>query len=711
VTSHAELTRDLLGRSNPSDNRNVEWLLGGAIYSSAYVMAGIVLQRYPNGLLWFRLVALLIPPLTGVVVIARRRHAWRGCEWLFLATVAVGLMMSAVGLLGWTFEAVFLSRNVSWLGWYQVFALFGTVTPLFAMLAQPHRGARERLTATTAVDIAGIAVMTGFLYSRFVIAADAINTAMELPKPLVILSEFQQVLVYGGMTIAAWVARDSAWGRVYRRLSLGFLVNLVIISIGNAEIWQGLYRPGEVYDVVWILPFAFYPWAAAAAPESAPVEIDDQAPEPEPSRPWVVFGAIALIPVIDLALRPALPLGVFEEHRDLFTVVTVMSVLPLLIARLAVERDEARGAENKRRLLSAAIEHADHLVLITTPDGRVEHANSAFCHALGYDRADVARLPITTFFARESRGNLNDLKATAGTGEVWRGTLVHQRRDRSQFPAATVVVPLALNQHVSHLVGVAHDLTSDLQMRDQLIHSERLAATGELVAGVAHELNNPLQAILGFTELIMTEQKDERTIADLANVKAQAERAATIVRNLLTFVRKSPVTREMTDLNDLVRRTVALRAYELRGATIDVDERYGADLPKLMINRGEIQQVVVNLILNAEQAIRGASRRGRLVVQTARDGSAIIIDVQDDGPGVAPEVARKIFEPFFSTKNVGEGTGLGLSIALGIAHAHGGSLALVPATEGAHFRLTLPFAERPADAGQADAAPATLTRA
>jgi PAS domain S-box-containing protein len=689
----------------------VEWLLSGAIYSSAYVLAGIVLQRYPNGLLWFRLVALLIPPLTGVLVIVRRRHGWRGCEWLFWATVALGLVMSAVGLLGWTFEAVFLSRNVSWLGWYQVFALFGTVTPLFALLAQPHRGTRERLMPTTAVDIAGIAVMTGFLYSRFVIAADTMNSAMQLPKPLVMLSEFQQVIVYGGMTIAAWVARDGAWGAVYRRLSLGFLVNLVIITIGHAEIWQGLYRPGEVYDVVWILPFAFYPWAAAAAPESAPVEIDEQAPDPEPSRPWVVFGAIALIPVIDLALRPALPLGAFEEHRDLFTVVTVMSVLPLLIARLAVERDEARGAENKRRLLSAAIEHADHLVLITTPDGRVEHANSAFCHALGYDRADVARLPISAFFARESRGNLNDLKATAGTGEVWRGTLVHQRRDRSQFPAATVVVPLALNQHVSHLVGVAHDLTSDLQMRDQLIHSERLAATGELVAGVAHELNNPLQAILGFTELIMAEQKDERTLADLANVKAQAERAATIVRNLLTFVRKSPVTREMTDLNDLVRRTVALRAYELRGATIDVEERYGADLPKLMINRGEIQQVVVNLILNAEQAIRGASRRGRLAIQTARTGNVITIDVQDDGPGVAPETARKIFEPFFSTKNVGEGTGLGLSIALGIAHAHGGSLALVPSTAGAHFRLTLPIAERPADTVPADAVAPVLTRA
>jgi PAS domain S-box-containing protein len=341
--------------------------------------------------------------------------------------------------------------------------------------------------------------------------------------------------------------------------------------------------------------------------------------------------------------------------------------------------------------------------VITTPDGKVEHANSAFCQALGYERADVARMPMTKFFANESRGNLDELRATAGTGDVWRGTLVHQRRDRSQFPAATVVVPLALNNQVSHLVGVGHDLTADLQMRDQLIHSERLAATGELVAGVAHELNNPLQAILGFTELIMQEQQDERTLNDLANVKAQAERAATIVRNLLTFVRRSPVTRETIDLNDLVRRTLSLRAYELHGAGIAVEERYADGLPKLMVNRGEIQQVIVNLILNAEQAIRGASRRGAIVIQTSRDGNFAAIDVQDDGPGVPPAVARKIFEPFFSTKNVGEGTGLGLSIALGIAQAHGGTLALVPSTTGAHFRLTLPVGERPIDEARGEA--------
>src|SRR5262249_17474665 len=143
---------------------------------------------------------------------------------------------------------------------------FGGIAPLFALLAQPHRGRREELTATTAVDIAGIAVMTGFLYSHFVVSPDLTPITAQHPSwPLLVLCEFQQLLVCAGVTTAALVARKLPWGPVYRRLAIGMGVNLVILTVSNAEIWQGLYRPGFVYDVIWIMPFAFYPWAAAAA--------------------------------------------------------------------------------------------------------------------------------------------------------------------------------------------------------------------------------------------------------------------------------------------------------------------------------------------------------------------------------------------------------------------------------------------------------------
>ena len=148
------------------------WLAGGVLYSMAYLAAGAYWRGSAQALLWLRITALLVPPLAGVLVIALRRRDWTGCQWLFWATVALGLSMTAIGIVGWTVDEVMLGRETSWLGWYTVFALFGAVAPLFALLAQPHRGAREAITASTAVDIAGIAVITGFLYSHFVVGAD-----------------------------------------------------------------------------------------------------------------------------------------------------------------------------------------------------------------------------------------------------------------------------------------------------------------------------------------------------------------------------------------------------------------------------------------------------------------------------------------------------------------------------------------------------------
>ena len=147
------------------------WLAFGVLYSAAYAASGALLSNHPM-LIWFRSVALLIPPLLGVHAIVRRRNLWTGCHWLFWATITLGLTMSVLGLLGWMIDDLLLDRQTSWLGWHGVFALFGAAAPLFALLAQPHRGSRESAAATTAVDIAGIAVLIGFLYSHFVIGPD-----------------------------------------------------------------------------------------------------------------------------------------------------------------------------------------------------------------------------------------------------------------------------------------------------------------------------------------------------------------------------------------------------------------------------------------------------------------------------------------------------------------------------------------------------------
>jgi two-component system NtrC family sensor kinase len=255
------------------------------------------------------------------------------------------------------------------------------------------------------------------------------------------------------------------------------------------------------------------------------------------------------------------------------------------------------------------------------------------------------------------------------------------------------------DEAITHYVGVERDITDELRLRDQLVHSERLSAVGELVAGVAHEINNPLQTIVGCVELMLDYQQDPQTRRDLDTVRKEAARAGQIVRNLLSFVRRSAPDRVSADLNHIVRATVDLRQYHLEQIDIRLLVEYDPRPLPVLVNREEVQQVILNLVLNAEQAIVGASGRGTITVRTESHARYHSVEVSDDGPGIDAELRGRVFEPFFSTKEVGEGTGLGLSISHGIASAHGGSLELCGAGPGACFKLTLPaFAtDRPAN--------------
>jgi PAS domain S-box-containing protein len=670
------------------------WLAFGVLYSAAYAASGALLSTHPL-LVWFRSLALLAPPLLGVVAIVRRRHLWTGCQWLFWATIALGLGMSALGVLGWMTNDLLFDRQTSWLGWHGVFALFGAAAPLFALLAQPHRGSREAVAATTAVDIAGIALLTGFLYSHFVIAPDLVPAAAEKSSmPLLILSELQQFLVLAGMVATVIVGRATPWAATYRRLALGMFVSFITLTLSNIDIWEGAYRPAFVYDFIWILPFAFYPWAAEAAPGSAVTASHHDDRLSTPPRPWLIFGVLGIIPFIDYGLRQVVPLGPLEGFRDLSTAVTIVSALPLLMARLAVERSERRETDSRVRLLAAATEQADELIFILQENGQFQYANAAFCRHLGYSLEELNSLAFPDVLAEESAAQAAAILEAVRTGTSWRGTLVRRRKDGSTFPASSTIVPLSdLPVGLAHYVGVERNVTEEVQTREQLIHTERLSAVGQLVSGVAHELNNPLQSIMAFSDLLIQDERRQQTRRDLEQIRAEAQRAGKIVRNLLTFVRRSASERAVVDFNEVVRRTVALRRYELAMANIALEARYANKLPAVVVNREEIQQVILNLILNAEQAMRNTGKGGRLVIRTDGRDACVVCHIEDDGPGVPPALAGRIFEPFFSTKGVGKGTGLGLSIALGIAEAHGGALALVPSATGTCFRLTLPVSQ------------------
>ena len=232
------------------------------------------------------------------------------------------------------------------------------------------------------------------------------------------------------------------------------------------------------------------------------------------------------------------------------------------------------------------------------------------------------------------------------------------------------------------------------EMYHQLLQAEKMAALGQTISGVAHELNNPLATISSWAERLSQRPNLEDAIRrGLETILSEAERAARIVRNLLTFARKRQTTRAMVDVNQVVRETLALRSYEQGVTNIRVIDALAAGLPLVFADGHQIQQVLLNLVINAEQAMLSAHGRGVLVVRTWHDADqdSVILEINDDGPGIPDELQPKIFDPFFTTKEVGKGTGLGLTVAYAIVQEHGGRIRLESRTQaGASFYVELP---------------------
>ena len=671
----------------------MNWAIAGVVFVGVYaaLMTGLADQNA------WRLVigniALLLPPLAPLYVLAARRHAWRGRQAVFWGAIGAWALLWLIGQTAWASDELFHAAVLPWFKWPIILQLCASALPLIALVAWPHRGVLAETAMTAALDIAALVFLTGFLYWSLIIAPgiDPAHHRLAL-QALATIGPLVRLAAVVGLLWAAASAGKNAWAMVYQRLAFGMLGAFLILIVMSLSAIRGDYQTGSPVDIGWMLPFFFAAWAAATSPSSpAPSRVSPTRPLPQAS-PVLLFVALLTVPALGYGLRFLMPLGEpVDRLREIATAGTLVVGIALVLVRLRVEQRLGEQANQRLRLLATACEQAGELVIIIGRGSHIEYANDAFCRATGYTPEELESLPPSALVAAESAAAIPIFNQSLKTRKVTRVTASLARKDGGTFQAACVGAPIVDSAgRVVNFVAVIRDTTEELRLREQLVRGERMSALGEFVSGVAHEINNPLQSIIGSLDLALDQQLDTGLRGDVERARFEAGRAGRIVRNLLRFVRQAPNERLLLDLNEIVQATMGVRAYELEMAGIQIREEYAPMLPLVLANREEIQQVILNLVMNAQQAMSDPGGARVLSVRTLMSGADAIVEVRDTGPGIPTELAGKIFEPFFTTKSAGAGPGLGLSLSLGIAHAHEGQLELVAAAAGCCFRLTLP---------------------
>ncbi len=354
-----------------------------------------------------------------------------------------------------------------------------------------------------------------------------------------------------------------------------------------------------------------------------------------------------------------------------------------------------------RRELENTFDSITHLIVVADRRGHIVHANRAFANRTGHTREQMLDRPLNEFIGAELAGWLaRQEQAVRPRGDAASTCEVIDPVLKGPFMVTTTDLLNNEGERTGSVV-VARDLTPQTrlesereELRHRLTQSEKLAALGQFVAGIAHELNNPLQGVLGHLELLrVTGAIPKNLRGEIRTVYREADRAAKIVRNLLVFAGSRRLVRRPVSLNAVLQKVLSLRAEACRAADIELVRHYDDALPRVQSDPLLLHQVFLNMVLNAEHALQSLGGGGRITVTTASADGRIIATVQDTGPGIAPDALSRIFEPFYTTKEVGKGTGLGLAIAYGIVQEHGGQIVASNHPDGgALFTVELPAA-------------------
>ncbi len=335
------------------------------------------------------------------------------------------------------------------------------------------------------------------------------------------------------------------------------------------------------------------------------------------------------------------------------------------------------------------------LVVIYNKGYRIVRANKAFAARFNTTPDEVIGKKCGEVFPKGMEWGLCSHSRTLETKEAFQDE-IHDPVTGGTLMITTSPLFDENNQFIGSVL-IARDITEYKDLQAQLLHSEKLAAVGELASGVAHELNNPLTGIMGFTELLLQKEKDEKKKDVLTKMLNEAVRSAKIIQNLLLFVRKSKEEDMPIEVNNMILNTLELKAHEFKVNDIVIIKKLAPAPPKIKGNYHQLQQVILNILNNAHASLLEANRAGKeILIETKlkdiNEGSQLIeISIKDNGLGIPPENLSKIFNPFFTTKEPGKGTGLGLSVSYGIIKRHNGRIyAKSDLGEGAGFYIELP---------------------
>jgi signal transduction histidine kinase/CheY-like chemotaxis protein len=392
--------------------------------------------------------------------------------------------------------------------------------------------------------------------------------------------------------------------------------------------------------------------------------------------------------VIQLFIAVSMIILVLEEVRH----TNQKAFLKIRSYKSKTDLLQKKVISTEERYRSLFDQASEGIVIADAAELRILELNHTAKRLLGIHNGEASHSLLSSFC------QLNPVPQPAPeTGPEWFTVMCRQRnvtvvrRDGGMTPTEVDGAAISFEGRAAYQFFL-RELTERARLEQQLRQAEKLSALGQMISGVAHELNNPLAVVTGYLELILRrEDLPVQTRADLEKVARESNRAAKLVSNFLSFAREQPAHRETVNLNELVRRAADLRKLDLQKAKVELRLNLDPRLPSTQADPDQIQQVLVNLVNNALHAVADAARPGVVQITTQSKDDLILLLMEDNGPGVAPEILPFIFEPFFTTKDVGAGTGLGLSIAHSIMADHNGRILYQPASiGGAAFVLEWP---------------------